>query len=263
MGEESGLDHAEDVLLAIREYLDDEVPTYSQSLINAFGASNPVFARKRYAEFFWHCASTVPGWLGQVLLANAEAESHGSAKLFGLWEEVDYNSYVEAKVLVHAKDESRHSRLFLDLADLVFPQMVNDRVMDRLRSGLPDVRHRAHVKAGHLPEELLIDHLVQMNIGEIRTRIHMHFFAPVLYALAPEGNRDQVAKILRGLARDEVRHIAYTAGLMEEWAQSGDSERIETLYRERLLEFSRITIEQTEQTVRDFGAGRFPDLLEL
>lgn len=255
---------ADDVLEAVRGHLALDVPHYSDSLRAAFEATDPVFGRPRYSEFFWHCASTVPGWLAEVTLANAAAESHGSLKLFQLWQTVNYNAELEKLVLVHAKDESRHSRLFVDLVELAFPRSSVPAVLARLRETLPDVRRAEPIKQIKLTsEEILIDHLVQMNIGEIRTREHMNLLAPAIHAFAPTENRAQVRKILEGLARDEVRHIAYTAELMERWCTDGQSARVAALYRQRLHDFNVITVQQTEGAIRDFGHGRFPDLLEL
>jgi hypothetical protein len=114
-----------------------------------------------------------------------------------------------------------------------------------------------------ISEEHLIDHLVQMNIGEIRTRIHMHLIAPVVHAFAPDEHKHRVRNILTGLIADEVRHIAYTAKLLEAWASTGFSRTIKVLFEERLKEFDAITISQTEHAIRSFGRGEFPDLLEV
>lgn len=258
------MDHATDLLTAIRRYIDDDLSHYTESIVEAFSDSDPVFTRQKYGEFFWHCASTVPGWLAQVVLANAQAESEGSAKLLLLWETVGYNKEIEAKVRLHAIDESRHSRLFLQLAQLAFPFLFDPSDLEQINTLLPDVRKIEWKKADHqISEDLLIDHLVQMNIGEIRTRIHMKLLAPVIHAFAPEENKPRVQQILLGLLMDEVRHIGYTANLMEKWARSGDADLIRQLYKQRLQEFHLITIQQTEAAVRDFGQGRFPELLEI
>jgi len=258
------LDHFEDLLSDVREYADHDLPYYASSLRSAFTQVEPLFTRSRYAEFFWHCASTVPGWLPKVVIANSEAESEGSAKLLKLWRTVSYNSEVEDKVLVHAKDESRHSRLFLCLAERAFPSWLVPGEIARLNDRLPDVRRKKYEKAEHqIPEALLIDHLVQMNIGEIRTRIHMHLLAPVIYAFTPKEYKDSVGRILEGLVRDEVRHIGYTALLMEKWAEDGAVDYLDRLYSERLHDFSLVTLRQTEPAIRSYGQGRFPDLLEI
>jgi hypothetical protein len=255
---------AEDVLAAVREYVDHDLPLYTECLRAAFREVEPIFARKRYSEFFWHCASTVPGWLPEVVLANAEVESAGSAKLLSLWQGVDYNTEVEAAVLGHAEDESRHSRVFLKLARHAFPRTIDTSLVEEMARTLPDVRGKQHVKSPtRINEVTLIDHLVQMNIGEIRTRLHMHLLAPTVAAFTPEETKPKVELILTSLVRDEVRHIGYTARLMEVWANSGAATLVRTLYAQRLRDFDVITFEQTAPAVRSYGQGRFPTLLEL
>lgn len=257
-------DYVTDLLEVIRDYLQADLPLYSDSLIAAFREVEPVFAGERYAEFFWHCASTVPGWIARVALTNGKAESEGSEKLFDLWQHVDYDPNAEEQVLAHAKDEARHSRIFVALTQRAFPDSFSDEYLTRFEAALPDVRKAEQVKAeGRIPEDHLIDHLVQMNIGEIRTRLHMHLFAPVIFGMAPPANKLAVRRLLEGLVRDEVRHIGYTARLMEDWARDGAEDLIRRLYASRLRTFNRITYEQTASAVHQYGQGRFPDLVEI
>ncbi len=257
-------DYVEDVLQAVHQHVDDDLPLYTDSLKAAFDRVQPVFARRQYAELFWHCSSTVPAWIAKVVLANAKAESEGSAKLFQLWTQVDGNACAEEQILAHADDESRHSRIFLRLTELAFPGTISRADMQRFEGELPDVRRLAREKAlVRVSERFLIDHLVQMNIGEIRTRLHMHLFAPVIHACAPEENKRAVRRLLEGLVRDEVRHIGYTARLMESWARDGSAELIRNLYVGRLHAFNEITVDQTRFAVRSYGQGRFPDLLQI
>lgn len=253
-----------ELLGAVRTLVDSDLPNYSDSLGDAFRQVDPVFTRERYCDFFWHCASTVPGWLAHVILANAEAESHGSARLIKLWERVDYNHVAEREIMIHGRDESRHSRVFLDLVERAFHDLVRPGVVDELRATLPDIRGKTHVKAdSRLDEADLIDALVQMNIAEIRTRIHLELFAPLIYRSTPAYDRPRVARVMRALGRDEVRHIGYTARLMEQWAAAGASRVVYDLYARRLREFNAMTIADTENAVRAFGQGRFPDLLDV
>jgi hypothetical protein len=252
------------LLLAIREFADDELPHYTSALRQGFDAVGPVFTRARYGEFFWHCTATVPGWLARVILANADAESAGSAKLLRLWAGIPGHAEVATQVLAHAKDEAGHSRLFVTLAATAFPWIGREVDLAHVRAGLTRVTPPQLIPdADKLDEALVIDHLVQMNIGEIRTRLHMELLAPAIHEFADDEQRPKVREILDGLGVDEVRHIGYTARLMEAWCREGAADRIAALYRERLADFHRITIEQTEGAVRDYGAGRFPELLEM
>lgn len=256
-------DHCADLLAAMRVYLDDDVPHYTDAVRLAF-AHVPIFARPRYSEFFWRCASTVPGWLAQNVLTNAGIESDGSVKLLELWTTLRGDAELEKGVLEHACDESRHSRLFLQLARRVFPTAIADDVIRELDVRLPDIRRTAHMKADEtIADDVLMDHLVQMNIAEIRTRYHMFLMAPVICAYAPAEARPVAEAILRTLAADELRHISYTASLLERWARDGESEYIKELYVGRMHDFDHVTAQQTEWAVQHYGGGDFHDLLEL
>jgi hypothetical protein len=257
-------DYVEDLLSSLREYVDDDLPHYTDSLRGAFLETEPVFTRTQYAEFFWHCASTVPGWLPQVVLANADAESQGSAKLLSMWKCIQSNDFVADQVMDHAKDESRHSRIFLRMTGYAFPNIVPDPVLNALSSTLPDVRNKTHLKGGQaFSDNVILDQLIQMNIGEIRTRLHMFLLAPIILAFTPQESRRTVRRLLRGLVQDEVRHIGYTARLVETWAETGNRDLIHSLYAARIHDFHKLTVDETEEAVRQYGNGKFPALLEI
>jgi hypothetical protein len=252
------------LLEAVREHTQHDLPFYSNALRSAFVKIDPVFVRESYARFFFHCASTVPGWIQRVVLANGKGESEGSESLLRLWQGVDYNDRVATEVLVHAKDESRHARMFVNMTQMAFPNFLAVDELRRFANSLPDVRAMDHGKSPTpIPENHLIDHLVQMNIGEIRTRLHMHLFAPVIFYLTPEENKHSIRNHLEILASDEMQHIGYTARLMESWAEDGNAGLIEKLYLGRLNTFNKITIAHTRLAMDQHGQGRFPDLLEI
>jgi hypothetical protein len=254
----------EELLESVRDAVDRDLPFYSAMVRNAVLHIDPVFYRPRYTEFFWHCAATVRGWLPSVLIANAGAEAAGSEKLWKLWQAVDYNGEVEHDLIRHAYDESRHSRLFVKLVGRAFPSALSQQDLSALATSLPDVRKRTKTKTSpSVAEALLIDHLLQMNVGEIRTRVHMQLIGPAIFAFAPGDGRDWVEGTIFGLLADEVRHIAYTASLLEDWAIEGAGAEMASLFEERLSDFSRITVEQTEAAVRAYGQAQFPDLLEI
>lgn len=252
---------AREVAATIAEGTGEEYPHYFECLFRAFDEFDPVFSRERYAEFFYHCAG-VPGWLANTLLANANVESDGSAKLLGLWEQLEHGNFAERDVWEHARDEAGHSRIFVSLAGLVFPEL-GDPLLQGIRKGLIRIPRSLEKKAATINQPLLLDHLVQMNLGEIRTRVHMHLFAPVLFAIARPEHKTRVEEIVTRLHADEVRHIGYTARLLELACQNGDRELISGLFRRRLHDFHCLTVRQTEGTVRKYSQGMFPDLLEI
>ncbi|HJV43538.1 hypothetical protein [Caulobacter sp.] len=255
--------YVEALLEEIRKHVDHDLPNYTDAFRAAFRRNDPVFIRAGYGEFFFHCAANVPGWMQRTLLLNAQGEGEGAVGLARLARGVAFDAAVARQVEEHARDEARHSRMFANIAQLAFPQGLAPERMEAFAAALPDIRPILDAPAEKVCEGHLIDNLVQMNIGEVRTRLHMHLFAPVVFHVAPEGSRDRVRGQLEILAHDEMRHIGYTALLMENWARSGDKNRIEALYLGRLNTFNQLTITHTRHAVERYGQGRFPNLLEL
>jgi hypothetical protein len=248
----------------VREHTGNDLPRFTECVQRAFKEVAPIFLRPRYGEFFWHCSSTVPGWLPRVVLANARMESDGSAKLLSLWQDINYSSEIEDQVLFHATDEARHSRLFVKLVSMAFPGMFADGALSTYRGKLTKIeKHKLVKSATPIDVKALIDNLVQMNMGEIRTRLHMELIAPVLHAFTPDESKAELECMLQGLAHDEIVHIGYIAGILEEMCADGDSELVRSLYVRRLRDFNELTRDQTQGAVASFGAGRFPDLLEI
>jgi hypothetical protein len=258
------MNHVQSTLEAIRAFLDDDFPNYSETLGRAFSEVDPVFVRPRYADFFWHCSTTVLGWLPRVVLASATAESEGSLRLLSLWKAVDYYKEAEDWVLTHSKDESRHSRLFVRLVDLAFPKFFRPEDLLQVKESLSVIGPADLEKFDFkLSEDSFMDHLMQVNMGEIRTRIHMQMLAPVFYNVTPKEFQPQVGRMLERLEQDEIRHIAYTVNILETWARNGEAKRMTELYAERLRNFHIRTISETENAVHDYGQGQFPELLEI
>jgi hypothetical protein len=258
------MDQVESVLGAVREFLSADCPLYTDILRRSFEVVDPVFVRPKYSDFFWHCATTVPGWLPQVVRASAEAESDGSVRLLTLWKAIDTYAEAERWILSHALDEARHSKLFLHLVALAFPQAVSPEELAITRSRLNSITKSDIVKSdSRASEEVFIDHLLKINMGEIRTRIHMHLLAPVIFNLTPVEHQAEMARILDGLDRDEVRHIAYTVQILEEWAKNGGASRMDQMYADNLHAFHHRTMQETEGALKQFGLGQFPELLEI
>src|SRR5439155_25597613 len=96
---------------------------------------------------------------------------------------------------------------------------------------------------------ITVDDLIQMNIAEIRTRVHHLLQRPMLLAHCAAERRDRLARILDVLLFDETRHIAYTAALIEDFACKGETERVKQLMQERLSDFNAITREELGRNV--------------
>lgn len=254
----------DEILSQLKTYSNDDLTQFTTIFKSSFEDICPIFTKPKYVDFFWHCATTVPGWIAEVVLANADAESEGSKKLVDLWKSTTVNKDIEDAILFHAKDESRHSHLFVKLVSIAFPELNAEGELSVIKDGLTKIHTRDLVKdTSSISDYELLDHLIQMNMGEVRTLIHMHFLGPVIFALTPPESKDKVHNILQGLAHDEVIHIGYTSKLIEDWCNDRNYTAAKQLYHSRLMDFHKLTISQTEDTIKKYGKNQYPALLEI
>jgi uncharacterized ferritin-like protein (DUF455 family) len=92
----------------------------------------------------------------------------------------------------------------------------------------------------------MLDELSQMNIGEIRTRIHQLLMRPVIRAYCRETMRPRLQRVLDRLLNDETRHIKYTARLIDRLS-SGREQAAISVFSTRLAEFNEITLREVGQ----------------
>jgi len=254
----------DEILLQLKDYSNDDLSRYTVLMKDAFQQVGPIFTKPQYVDFFWHCASTVPGWIADVVLANADAESQGAKKLVDLWKSTTIDKEIEDSILFHAKDEARHSHLFVKLDSIAFPESNTDGELSKIKDGLTKINSHDLVKDGvSVSNYDLLDYLVQMNMGEIRTLVHMHFLGPVIFAMTPKESKDKVYTILQGLAKDEVIHIGYTSKLIEDWCNDSNYTVAKHLYHNRLMDFHKLTVSQTTDTIKKYGQNQYPALLEI
>jgi hypothetical protein len=260
---ETAMKGIENAIEAVKAYLDDDFPFYSDALLPALVRVNPVFIRPKYADFFWNCASTMPGWLPNILVESAIAESIGSKTLLTYWKIVRNNEQAENGLLRHARDEAAHARVFLRLVDLAFPDFVPSEKRHEIDSSLHTIPRDVEKQERRLPEVILLNYLTGINIAELRTLINLHLLAPMFYALTPDENKEAVSRLLNSLQRDEIHHIAYTAKLLDIFGRDGGGNLLNKMYKENLCEFGLYSTRGLEEAVRVHGGSEFFDLLQV
>ena len=94
----------------------------------------------------------------------------------------------------------------------------------------------------------MIDELVQVNIGEIRTRIHQLLLRPVIMTYSAEAEHVRLSGLLESILSDETRHVAYTATLLEALSDQDEhlQDFIRTTFGQRLREFNEITLDEVD-----------------
>ena len=228
----------------------ERLPGYTASLCTACDTYPPPFGMEWYGEKYREAASN-PDWLAMSLVANATKEGEGAQKLWGLAGRTA-NHEVADQIRVHAIDEARHARLYIAMLEITFPGAVSEEIRPSLMSLSPGYSNKDHPPACQPTTETnVLDELIQMNIGEIRTRIHQLLLRPVLTIYCPLDRRGKLTQILDALLEDETRHIEYTARLIEQSIIRGFTEFVHHMMARRLNEFNQITLSEVGQSSYD------------
>jgi hypothetical protein len=214
---------------------------YAACLRAACLAVPPPFGEDWYGDKY-RAVSEDPQWLAASLVANAQVEGDGARKLWNLVSRTG-DGNIAAQVRVHAVDESRHARLYIAMLDIAFPDAVSEELRPALSALSPGytVKDRP-TGMEQSPIEWVHDEIIQMNLGEIRTRIHQLLLRPVLRAWCAEPARPRLQRVLDSLLRDETLHIQYTARLIEQMIQEGAGDFVRQTMAKRLAEFNDITL---------------------
>jgi hypothetical protein len=241
---------AELTLQALQKHGTERLPGYTASLCTACNAYPPPFGMEWYGEKYREAASD-PDWLAMSLIANAAKEGEGAQKLWGLAGRTA-NHKVADQIRVHAIDEARHARLYIAMLDTAFPGAVSEEIRPTLMNLSPGYSSKDQPPASQLTAETnVLDELIQMNIGEIRTRIHQLLLRPVLTIYCPIGRRGKLTQILDSILEDETRHIEYTARLIEQGIIGGFKGFIHSMMTQRLNEFNQITLNEIGKSSYD------------
>jgi rubrerythrin len=225
---------------------------YVSSLRAACAQSPPPFGLAWYGEMYRRRAAN-PSWVAASLVENAAKEGDGARDL---WRLAARTADAEVAELIrrHAVDESRHALVYLAMLETVFPGAVSRRRHAQLTALSPHYRGGDRWQARPtLAWRLVLDELIQMNVGEIRTRINLMLLAPVLTVLCPARARRRLRRMLGALMKDEARHICYTARLIESAMRRGEDQVVRHTMARRLAEFNRIT--RAEVGGRRYGAA--------
>jgi len=229
-------------LRALRRGRNEPFPVYARSLRAACRDAPPVFGSAWYGDRYRELA-TDPRWLAESLLVNAAKEGRGSRELWALAGRAPDPVIAEA-VRGHALDESRHALMYLAILDLVFPGALGGR-RPAFRTLSPRFSAREHPPVGRRARSRqMLDALIQMNLGEIKTRINQLLMMPVVTAYCPTASRGRLARILRVLLGDETRHVRYTARLIERAGAAGERAFVAATMRRRLALLNRITLSE-------------------
>ena len=219
------------------------MPLYAACLRKACESDPPPFGLRWYGEKYRALASDA-SWLAMSLVQNAQVEGDGSKKLWNLAGRTR-DTVIADHVRRHAVDESRHALLYIAMTRAAFPRALDSALEQMLSNVSPKYgSHDVPVVLEASSEDWVLDELIQMNIGEIRTRINQLLLRPMVQVHAAEEARPIVQRLLDALLLDETRHIAYTAKLIEAAAAGGRRRYVENVMAQRVRDFNEITIHE-------------------
>jgi len=240
---------AELTLSALNDRGSTALDEYSTSLISACQKHPPPYGMSWYGDKY-RDLGTDPQWFAHSLIANAEKEGEGSRKLWELSGRTG-DPEISKKIKNHAIDESRHARLYIVMLGLIFPDALAEGVRTVANSISPGFNNRqTPPKAPFAAIDHVMDEVIQMNIGEIRTRIHQQLLRPLATAYCENlqpGNKPKLTTILESLMEDETRHIEYTAILIDWYAKSGHSKFVKKTMSTRIKDFNDITLAEVAE----------------
>lgn len=225
------------------------LPEYEARLKATTDEYPPTFGLASYGTRFREL-STDPKWFVDSLASNAAKEAEGARRI---WEMIGRTGDQAICRLLrrHCMDEARHAKFYIAMIGLAFPDRLSESARAKLLSDVPVFTDAMVVdaQAKKTPPEGILDELIQMNAGEIRTRIHQLLLRPVILAWCPEQNQGGLTKLLDSILSDETSHVRYTSELIEEAIKQGEGDWVTKIMRKRWNQFNDITATELAEDV--------------
>jgi hypothetical protein len=217
-----------------------DVERYLELFDKGISKEVPPFFQADYGISFRHHIEN-PYWVIQSLVSNAIKEGEGSRDLASVADACE-SGELASDLAIHIGDEARHCRMYLQLIDTVFPIAMTADLRQTILQKFPPVTYqRAVASVPFQTPWKMLDYLIQINLGEVRTRIHQKLLEPVLYAYCPEENKETLCRTLCKLAGDECCHIKYTASRIGALSREFGHDAVHDLFVRRFCEFNRYT----------------------
>jgi hypothetical protein len=224
-----------------------ELSEYAMALRHACDASRAPYALTEFGRRFRVLARD-PSWFANLLVSDAHLEGYSAWQLWK-WSESIVDVRVRESVERHANDEARHSRMFASLLHILFPPACTNDVGVRLAAMSPDLipnndRTRPTTEAA-VPDDVLRS-IAFINTFEAKALVLGRLLEPVLVAYASPADARRVERIARALLSDEVRHISYSARILQRASEQGRSDVVRAALHEAHASLNASTTAELE-----------------
>ena len=189
--------------------------SYLEFLTRALSSVRPNFETDRYRQAYREQAID-RAWFTSLLASNLYMEGYSAGRL-QQYAGVVGDVSLANDLIRHANDEAHHSRLFLDLIFLVFPDLDTVDFRRQAEANVVDLGTISPCPADYPTpgSEELLNSLVLMNLFEIKALHLVRYLKPFIRAYVPAKHAREAIGIVDSIARDECHHIAYTAKHIE------------------------------------------------
>ena len=193
-----------------------------------------------------------PEWFSKSLIVNADREGFSSREIYKFSRLIEDREIAEL-VCSHSIDESRHSKIFISILDLLFPTKIEADFRAKLKALSPGYTKHERSSIDLTPSEqimeqrLVVDALIQINLIEIRALILLFLLRPLLQAYASTVRcSKKLARISESLIGDEINHIKYSAYCIEKHINSGNREWVREIMIDRQAAVNQFCLEDLE-----------------
>lgn len=181
-------------------------------------------------------------WFANSLITNAAEEGTGSRGVWKFSQGIENQEFAEL-VRNHSIDESRHSKMFVSLLNILFPTKMEADFREKLQALSPEYYPHQHPPINPLSpekimdEKLVMDEIIQINLLEIRALILQLLLRPVLQAYATPDDLPKVTQMSDVLIYDETKHIEYSGYCIGKYIEQGNESwvRETMIYRQQTI----------------------------
>jgi hypothetical protein len=223
---------------------------YKKLLKAATSVHLPPYGMAWYGNKYREQARDVD-WFANSLILNSYEEGNGSRQVWELSQKTANQDFAQL-IRNHSIDESRHSKMFAILVDILFPTSIEIETRRQVKafspgyssSNHPSIQAKSLVNV--LSEKLMMDQLIMVNLLEIRALVLQLLLRPVLQAYAKPAELEKVTRMSDQFIYDETQHIAYSAHCICEYYQCGDQDWLKEQMIERQETVNNLFFKETE-----------------
>ena len=212
------------------------LPGYARMLDRAFSVSPPACGEGWFERSLEDSAQE-PRWLMAQLFNRARDAAERAERLWDVAARA-LDPMVAENFRQHAIDESRHAKMFAWVLAQVFPDRVSERAMAKVNALAPGYAPDDHpTPLAPLSDGRVLDAVIRANLEAVRAcRETVLIWPHVVRAAGSGAPASRVAWMGNRLAYDDMKHVLYTASILDAECIQERAAFVEHLFTEQTTE---------------------------